>query len=493
MSEQQKTEKDTRKTEYEELMERAYQKRPGEQQKTEKDTRKIQILEKIKREREEEYEEFMEGAYPKGPEQCVAGLQRKNQNVMPRGLERGKNPVRGREEVPLNGKHPDENLQRRETRRGVRQKVENEPVEKMKRNKRKQETMRLERNDEFNKTRKLVGDRIRMCKLKRLGRKQCFESARKIINRVIQVLYAKRSYKLRVGRKKVREGEMEEDILMLRAIEEAVEREWRNGLLGGRECWDETMWTLMMRMVEGKQEKYQMHRQELRDTKDRYNREAKYLQIRQEFKKGLRHMMKESEDPLWDSSREWVEHNIEEVIEKQMKVVTALYIEQWVKLEMLNKQLRWKSRRTERKDERKIEILRILVIRARRRAIYMDQQTQGWAEIGFTKVDRKEISEAIRRSVQTEDTKNNWNERGQDQWSERKDYTNFWADQYRKQKQAESLGYDTKRDRLKWVLSPGNPDKRKGRREQRRRELLMLWEAPPMVRPKGIVYIFSLF
>ena len=77
------------------------------------------------------------------------------------------------------------------------------------------------------------------------------------------------------------------------------------------------------------------------------------------------------------------------------------------------------------------------------------------------------------------------------QGSERTDDTNIGAEQNRKQKQAESLGYDTRQDRPKWVLSPGNPDEKKGRREQRRRELLMLWEAPPMVPPKGIHYIFS--
>ena len=101
--------------------------------------------------------------------------------------------------------------------------------------------------------------------------------------------------------------------------------------------------------------------------------------------------------------------------------------------------MRWKGRRIERKDKREIEILRKLVIRARSKARYMANQTQGWAEIGFTKVDIQEISEAIRRSVQTEDKKNNWNERSQDQWSERKDDKNIGAEQYKTKKQAESL------------------------------------------------------
>ena len=99
---------------------------------------------------------------------------------------------------------------------------------------------------------------------------------------------------------------------------------------------------------------------------------------------------------------------------------------------MLDKQLRWMSRRIERKDERKIEILRRLVIRARSQARYMAKQTQGWAEIEFIKVDRQKIAEAIRSSVQTEEKKNNWNECSQDQWSERKDDTNIGAEQYKK-------------------------------------------------------------
>ena len=128
---------------------------------------------------------------------------------------------------------------------------------------------------------------------------------------------------------------MEEDILILGAIEEAVEREWRNGLLGGRECWDEKRWKLMLEMVEEKQEKCQKHRQELRDMKDRYKREAKYPQVRHVFEKGMRQMLTESEVSMWESGREWFDQKIEEVIENQMEVVTKLYLDQWEKLEML--------------------------------------------------------------------------------------------------------------------------------------------------------------
>jgi len=60
-------------------------------------------------------------------------------------------------------------------------------------------------------------------------------------------------------------------------------------------------------------------------------------------------------------------------------------------------------------------------------------------------------------------------------------------------KAEESLGYDMLRDRPKWVLSTGNPDEKKEKGEQIMRELLMLWEAPPMVPPKGILYIFFLY
>ena len=46
-----------------------------------------------------------------------------------------------------------------------------------------------------------------MCKLKRVGRQQCFEGSRKKMSRVINVLFEKRSDELRVVRKKVRERE----------------------------------------------------------------------------------------------------------------------------------------------------------------------------------------------------------------------------------------------------------------------------------------------
>jgi len=130
---------------------------------------------------------------------------------------------------------------------------------------------------------------------------------------------------------------MEEEILMSGAIEEAVESEWRKGFLGSRECWDEKRWKLMLEMVDGKQEKCQMHRQELRDMKDRYKREANYPQVRHVFKKGVMQMLKESEGSVWESGRDWFNQKIEEVIENQMEVVTKLYLEQWGKLEILYK------------------------------------------------------------------------------------------------------------------------------------------------------------
>ena len=88
-----------------------------------------------------------------------------------------------------------------------------------------------------------------MCKLNRLGRKHCFEGTRKITIRAIMVLYETRSNILIVVSKKVREAEMDEEILTSGAIEEGAEREWRKSFLESRECWYEKRQILMLEMA----------------------------------------------------------------------------------------------------------------------------------------------------------------------------------------------------------------------------------------------------
>ena len=119
---------------------------------------------------------------------------------------------------------------------------------------------------------------------------------------------------------------------------------------------------------------------------------------------------------------------------------------------------------------------------------YRSKQAQGLQEVIRTRVNKQEIAESIKNSVETteRDKRRKSNEGCQERRSAKTEGRKAKAEQDRK-KGGESLRYDTWRGRSNWMLSPGNPDEKKGSREQRRRELLMLWEAPPMVPPKGIL------
>ena len=86
----------------------------------------------------------------------------------------------------------------------------------------------------------------------------------------------------------------------------------------------------MLEMAGGGHEMCHMCWQELRDDNDRGKREAKRNdhQVRQEFEKETRQMLKESEGPLLKLGRNWFKQKIEEAVEKYMEVVINLYIEQ---------------------------------------------------------------------------------------------------------------------------------------------------------------------
>ena len=102
-------------------------------------------------------------------------------------------------------------------------KNESDEVEKKKRNKRKQERMRLKRNEEFNKTRRFVGDRVGMCRMKRLGRNQRFESARAFIGGIVKEKYEQRAV--------ARQEEAEENIW---ETEQGWKRMVRESIQSGR-------------------------------------------------------------------------------------------------------------------------------------------------------------------------------------------------------------------------------------------------------------------
>jgi len=107
--------------------------------------------------------------------------------------------------------------------------------EKRKEEEERREENSIHRNAEFKKTMNFIDDRLSMCKLKRLGRRQCFEGTRGIISRVIKVLYEKRIDEFRVARKKTREGEREE-------LQEKWRRTYKEGSREGtdtdRKCRD---------------------------------------------------------------------------------------------------------------------------------------------------------------------------------------------------------------------------------------------------------------
>lgn len=76
--------------------------------------------------------------------------------------------------------------------------------------------------------------------------------------------------------------------------------------------------------------------------------------------------------------------------------------------------------------------------------------------------------ESLRRSLETraKDEKHNWTKGCQYPRLERKEGRKVGAEHYRKKKQADKIfGYDTWRGRS-WIISPGNPDEKKGSREQ---------------------------
>ena len=85
--------------------------------------------------------------------------------------------------------------------REVAKKIEKQKRQKRRRKrKRRKEEERIHRKKEFKKTRMFMSDRIRICKLKRLGRRQCFEFSKRILSGVIKILHETKTEEMRVKR-----------------------------------------------------------------------------------------------------------------------------------------------------------------------------------------------------------------------------------------------------------------------------------------------------